>query len=187
MTRIFTLTAFLLFSLTITSFAQNTASIKGYVQDKNNKPLQSVSISLLRLKDSALVKTAITDAKGNFEINMNKEGSFLLRYSMVGFEKTFIALPEFKLGEKITASTATMQPANNNLKEITVTNKKPLIEVKADKTVFNVEASINATGSNALELLQKSPGMQVDNNENISMKGKTGVKVYIDGKMILFK
>ena len=64
------------------------------------------------------------------------------------------------------------------------TNKKPLIEVKADKTIFNVEASINATGSNALELLQKSPGMQVDNNENISMKGKTGVKVYIDGKMI---
>ena len=58
-----------------------------------------------------------------------------------------------------------------------------MIEVKADKTVFNVEASINAQGSNALELLQKSPGVQVDNNDNISMKGKTGVRVYIDGKM----
>jgi outer membrane receptor protein involved in Fe transport len=46
-----------------------------------------------------------------------------------------------------------------------------------------VEASINATGSNALELLQKSPGVQVDNNDNISMKGKTGVRIYIDGKM----
>ena len=58
-----------------------------------------------------------------------------------------------------------------------------MIEVKADKTIFNVEASINATGSNALELLQKSPGIQVDTNENISMKGKTGVRIYIDGKM----
>ena len=58
-----------------------------------------------------------------------------------------------------------------------------MIEVNADKTVFNVEEGINATGSNALELLQKSPGMQVDNNENISMKGKTGVKEYVDGKM----
>jgi hypothetical protein len=184
MIRIYTITAFLLYSFAAKTFAQNTASIKGYVQDKNNKPLQSVSISLLRLKDSALLKTAITDTKGNFEINTTKEGSFLLRYSMVGFEKTFIALPEFKSGEQITAASTTLQPASNNLKEVTVSNKKPLIEVKADKTVFNVEASINATGSNALELLQKSPGMQVDNNENISMKGKTGVKVYIDGKMI---
>ena len=59
-----------------------------------------------------------------------------------------------------------------------------MIEVNADKTVFNVEEGINATGSSALELLQKSPGMQVDNNENISMKGKTGVKGYVDGKMM---
>ena len=58
-----------------------------------------------------------------------------------------------------------------------------MVEIKADKTVFNVENSINATGSNALELLQKSPGIQVDNNDNITMKGKTGVKVYVDGKM----
>ena len=184
MIRFFTLSTFFLFLLGATSFAQNIISITGYVQDKNNKPLQSVSISLLSLKDYALIKAAVTDAKGNFEINSKKEGSYLLSYSMVGFEKTFIALPEFKSGENITAPTATLQPASNSLKEITVVNKKPLIEVRADKTIFNVEASINATGSNALELLQKSPGMQVDNNENISMKGKTGVKVYIDGKMM---
>lgn len=59
-----------------------------------------------------------------------------------------------------------------------------MIEVRADKTVFNVEASINVTGSNALELFQKGPGVQVDNNDNISMKGKSGVKVYVDGKMM---
>ena len=67
------------------------------------------------------------------------------------------------------------------LQDVTVTARKPMIEIKADKTIFNVESSINATGSNALELLQKSPGIQVDNNDNISMKGKTGVKIYVDG------
>ena len=71
----------------------------------------------------------------------------------------------------------------NKLADITVVSKKPMIEIKADKTIFNIENSINATGSNALELLQKSPGVQVDNNENINMKGKSGVKIYIDGKM----
>jgi hypothetical protein len=74
--------------------------------------------------------------------------------------------------------------AAKNLQGVTVTAKRPMIEVKADKTVFNVEGSINASGSNALELLQKSPGVMVDNNENISMKGKTGVKIYVDGKMM---
>ena len=57
-----------------------------------------------------------------------------------------------------------------------------MIEVRADKTVFNVENSINATGSNAFELLQKSPGVSVDKDDNISMQGKNGVKIYIDGK-----
>lgn len=57
-----------------------------------------------------------------------------------------------------------------------------MIEVKADRTVFNVESSINATCSNALELLQKGPGVTVDKDENISMKGKNGVRIYIDGK-----
>lgn len=77
-----------------------------------------------------------------------------------------------------------LQPGSGKLQDVTVVTKKPMIEVRADKTVFNVEASINATGSNALELFQKSPGVQVDNNDNISMKGKSGVKVYVDGKMM---
>ena len=68
------------------------------------------------------------------------------------------------------------------LAEVSVVAKKPMIEVRADKTIFNVESSINATGSNAFELLQKSPGVSTDRDDNISMKGKNGVKVYIDGK-----
>ena len=65
---------------------------------------------------------------------------------------------------------------------VVVTAKKPIIEVKPDKLVFNVESSINATGSNALELLQKSPGVVVDKDDNIQLSGKNGVKIYIDGK-----
>ncbi len=57
-----------------------------------------------------------------------------------------------------------------------------MIEVTADKTIFNVEGSINATGSNAFELLLKSPGVTIDKDDNISLKGKNGVRIYIDGK-----
>ena len=68
-------------------------------------------------------------------------------------------------GQNVAVKTVALSPAVLKLQDVTITAKKPMIEVKADKTIFNVEASINATGSNALELLQKSPGIQVDTNE----------------------
>ncbi len=68
------------------------------------------------------------------------------------------------------------------MSNVTVTAKKPMVEVKADKTILNVEGTINATGSNALELLRKSPGVLLDKDDNISLAGKNGVQVYIDGR-----
>ncbi len=173
-------TAIVLF-LTGSSFAQS--SIKGNVKDASGKPLESVTISLLQASDSALIKTDVTEKDGSFEIRTAKEGSFLLSYSSVGFEQQFSDVFQTSKGSVLNAKVVTLVQGAAKLKEVTIVAKKPLIEVKADKTVFNVEASINAQGSNALELLQKSPGVQVDNNDNISMKGKTGVRVYIDGKM----
>jgi hypothetical protein len=56
------------------------------------------------------------------------------------------------------------------------------VEVKADKMIVNVEGTINATGSDALELLRKSPGVQVDKDDNLSVSGKNGAQVFIDGR-----
>lgn len=182
MRKIAILTSVLFLFFAGSSFAQSS-SIKGTVKDASGKPLQSVSVSLLQAKDSALVKTDVTDKNGNFEISTAKEGSFLLSYSSVGFEPQYSAVFEKRSGESFNAKEVALANGTGKLKEVTIVARKPMIEVKADKTVFNVEASINAQGSNALELLQKSPGVQVDNNDNISMKGKTGVRVYIDGKM----
>ena len=164
--------------------AQQGKKVTGTVADKNDKPLQAVTISLLKATDSSLVKMGLSSADGKFEINTKQTGNFLLSYFQVGFEKRFSE--KFTISEEdiYTAKPMVLQLAENKLKGVTVTSKKPLIEVRADKTVFNVEASINATGSNAYELLQKSPGMTIDNNDNISMKGKTGVKVYVDGKIM---
>ena len=75
-----------------------------------------------------------------------------------------------------------MMPSNNELEEVTVVAQRPILEMKPDKMVFNVDGSINASGSDALELLRKAPGVIVDNNDNITLLGKSGVKVYIDGK-----
>lgn len=165
------------------AFAQNSNSIKGKITDNSGKAIQSVTVSLLKATDSSLVKADVSDANGMFELMVAQTGKYLLNFTMIGFEKTYSPVFEVKNGQGFDAGTVTLQAAANKLQDVTVTSRKPMIEIKADKTVFNVENSINATGSNALELLQKSPGIQVDNNENISMKGKTGVRIYVDGKM----
>jgi outer membrane receptor protein involved in Fe transport len=183
MRRILFLAALGLFATTTQSFAQTKATASGIVKDNTAKALQHVTVSLLAAKDSSLVKADITDADGKFQIASANAGKFLLSYSIIGFEKKFSQSFDLQNGQSFTAEPVSLELAAKKLQDVTVTSRKPMIEIKADKTIFNVESSINATGSNALELLQKSPGIQVDNNENISMKGKTGVKIYIDGKM----
>ncbi|CAN5411121.1 outer membrane beta-barrel family protein [soil metagenome] len=164
--------------------AQTQVRVTGNITDNGKKALSAVTISLINAKDSSLAKVALSNSGGKFEIAVTKMGNYLLSYTLVGFEQKYSEVFEIKTGKDIYNYNTSLLPAVAELKGVTIVSKKPMIEVKADKTVFNVEASINATGSNALELLQKSPGIQVDNNDNISMKGKTGVKVYIDGKMM---
>jgi iron complex outermembrane receptor protein len=177
------LSMMLLLAFTTTSFAQPKNTLTGQVKDESGKALAAVTVSLLKAKDSSMLKAEVSDADGKFSFNA-PAGSYLLSYATLGFEKTFSQPFTVAEGASLTIPTVLLKAASNKLQAVTVTSKKPMIEVKADKMIFNVENSINATGSNALELLQKSPGMMVDNNDNISMKGKTGVKVYVDGKLM---
>lgn len=180
----FTLLAALLLLNVSPVMAQTTGKITGKVVDANNKSLQSATVSLLQTKDSSLVKAAVSNADGAFELVAPMPGSFMISVSLVGFDTKYTDSFAVQKNEKYPVKEIQLQKATGKLQAVTVVAKKPMIEIHADKTVFNVESSINATGSNALELLQKSPGMQVDNNDNISMKGKSGVKVYVDGKMM---
>lgn len=167
-----------------TAMAQTSARVTGSVTDNKQNSLAAVTINLLNSADSSLVKAEVSGKNGQFDISGLKAGTYLLSYSLTGYEKGYS--PAFRLadGQTYELPAAQLTPAVVKMQGVTVTSRKPMFEVKADKTVFNVEASINATGSNALELLQKSPGVLVDNNDNITMKGKSGVRVYVDGKMM---
>lgn len=182
---ILTLTIFL--SIAYNNIMANTLSensIAGKVIDAQSKPIQYVTVSLLKAQDSSLVKVEITDMNGEFKFPTSDSGEYILSYSSSGYEKTYSEKFTLTPGGEQTLPTVKMNIASKKLEEVTVISKKPIIEVKADRTIFNVEASITATGSNALEMLRKSPGVQVDNDDKISMNGKNGVKIYVDGKML---
>ena len=168
----------------MSSFAQTGGKISGSIKDGGNqKIIDAASVSLLKTKDSALVKVAVTDKDGNFSFENLKEGSYLVLATSIGHTKTYSSKINIT-ADALSANTGVLQlvPTEKDLKEVLVTSKKPLVERKLDRTIVNVDASITSTGSTALEVLEKSPGISVDKDGNISLKGKAGVIVYLDGR-----
>ncbi|HYK45237.1 MAG TPA: TonB-dependent receptor [Parafilimonas sp.] len=175
---------FILFSFFIcaSARAQQNATISGKVT-ASEKPVEAASIALLKIKDSSTVKVEVTDKQGNFQFENIKPGNYLVQADVLGYKKIFT--PSFQVSN--TNSTVHLDEIKltEELKElmaVNVTANRPLIENKADKTVVNVDASPTNSGLTALEVLEKSPGVNVDNDGNIKMKGKQGVKILIDGK-----
>ena len=171
-----------IFILSLLSFISSVGqSIKGTVQNTKNQVIPFASISLLSSKDSSLVKTNVTNEAGEFVFLSVKRGSYFVNVSSIGWQKTD-GKPFVVADSEITLPAMQLKEATETLNEVKIVAKKPLVEVLPDKLVFNVEGSINASGSNALELLQKSPSVVVDQNDNIMLQGRNGVQVYIDGK-----
>jgi len=180
MKNLFTLT--LLFcSFTIFSFAQSSGNISGSILDSEENPIGYASVVLYTAADSIIVKLELSDDDGKFEFINIPESKYWIDINYVGLPNQQTEVFELK-GGNFVIPVIRIQPSTNELQEVTITALRPILEVKPDKLVFNVENSINATGSNALELLRKAPGVVVDNNENINLLGKSGVMIYIDGK-----
>ncbi|HEY2721909.1 MAG TPA: TonB-dependent receptor, partial [Chitinophagaceae bacterium] len=183
MRKIFTILA-LLVCFAVTAFAQErVGKITGTVIDGNAKTIESSTIALLKAKDSSVVKMNVADKNGHFEFNGINGGKYLVSVSAVGHQKAYSEIFEITSGNAtIDLKTIELVPLAKSLNEVTVVAKKPLIEQKIDRTVVNVDAAISNVGATALEVLEKSPGVTVDKDGNISLKGKQGVQVYIDGR-----
>ena len=157
--------------------------ISGKVIDGNTKTIESATITLLTIKDSAVAKISVANKEGNFVFENVVEGKYIVSITAVGHTRGFSEAFEINSSNNnITLKTIELVPLAKSLTGVTVAAKKPLIEQKIDRTVVNVEASVTNVGTSALEVLEKSPGISVDKDGNISLKGKQGVQVYIDGR-----
>ena len=164
--------------LYISMYAQK---ISGKLIDGNGIGQAYATVTLLSTKDSSLVKGAVSDDNGAFEMAGVRAGRYLVRVQLVGFQAAFSDPFDFN-NTDVTLPALVLKSSSKELQEVSVVAQKPLIEIKADKLVFNVDASPTNQGLNALELLRKSPGVSLDQNENISLKGRQNVMVQINGK-----
>lgn len=166
----------------LTAGAQ-TGKLKVNLFNSQSLPAENVTAEVIKVKDSSLVKTAISDKTGTVTIENIRFGSYLLKLSAVNFE-TVYSTP-FTLSEQTpeaSLSSVTLHPKSTQLGGVTVTSKKPFIQKLSDRIVVNVENSIVSAGSSAMDVLERSPGVNVDQNDNISLRGRSGVIVMIDGK-----
>jgi outer membrane receptor protein involved in Fe transport len=179
MRQIFTLLAGLMIS--ISSLAQTKGAVSGKITDQQNKAMQSATVSLLKGKDSSVVKFTVTDKAGNFQFENITPGQYLVSITAVGHAKAYSEKVDIK-ENAISLKTIELLPQSKSLGGVTVTSNKPFIEQKIDRTIVNVEASVTNVGNSALEVLEKSPGITVDKDGNISLKGKEGVVVLVDNR-----
>ena len=171
----------LLITILITSFSTQAQKISGILKDENGNPLSAATIVLKKYKDSAIIKYGTSAKDGAYIFNAISNGQYELHISHVG--NTSKISPVINLSSTdVVMKDIVLSVASTSLADVSVTAKKPIVEVRADKTILNVEGTINAAGSDALELLRKSPGVMVDKDDNLSLAGKNGVQVYLDGK-----
>jgi len=184
MKKLITLLTVVFTTISLCGFAQQSiGKIIGHVIDGNTNTIGSATITLLKAKDSSIAKISTSDKAGSFSFDNIAAGKYLVSISAVAHQTAYS--PVFELSaanSSVTLKTIKLEPQSKLLGTVTVTAKKPLIEQRPGMTVLNVDASPTNTGTNALELLEKSPGVSVDNDGNISLKGKQGVLILIDGK-----
>lgn len=175
---------FIIFSISsLSAFSQsNEGKIIGNVITGNQKSLESATITLLEAKDSSVIKTSVSDQTGKFEFENIPEGKYLVMVSAIGYQPYWSAAEISPGTSNISLKTIELAPHVESMAGVVVTAKRPPIEIKAGKTVVNVDASPTNAGLNVLEILEKSPGISVDNDGNVSLKGKSGVLILIDGK-----
>ena len=172
----------LILLITLSSYVLQGQQVTGVVLDDQGKPLASASIALEKAADSSVVKLSISDPNGQYAISTVAAGVYFLTVSHIGYLPRSSA--NFELGREgnFPMSEIRLMPLTAQLQQTVVRAEKPLVEVKTDRIILNVEGNINAIGSDALELLRKSPGITVDKDNTLSIEGKTGVQVFVDGR-----
>ncbi|QQT30542.1 TonB-dependent receptor [Sphingobacterium multivorum] len=171
----------LLLNFLIASFAYAQVKVTGNVRVENNVPLASATAYLMKAKTTVILKAVVTDENGEYQFSDIQAGSYYVDVKMVGYTANKSNVFDINKSDyKI--PTILLNTDTRKLQEVAVEGKRPMVESKPGKLVLNVENSPLAAGNNALDIVQRAPGVSLDNNNNLQLMGQSGVSVTIDGR-----
>lgn len=167
--------------LYFTTYAQQT-SIKGRVFDSSlNKGLAYATVSLVHAKDSTLVTFARADSMGNFKLTNVTAGKYLISTSYVGYAPVWYPLAAVTAQQPVEAGNIYMVN-NNHLQDVSVTAKRPPVEINNDTLEFNSENFKTQPNAVVEDMLKKMPGVTVDKDGTIKVNGQTVKRVLVNGR-----
>ncbi len=175
--------SFLLSLCVVTAQTINTGKITATVKNESEQVLENATVQLIKSNDSSLVKAAITDNNGVAEFEHIAFGSYRIKATMVNYTTQYSAVFYYiSQTNQQSRYRLLLRRQSSEMKEVVVEAKKPFIQKLTDRIVVNVDNSIISAGSSAMDVLERSPGVNIDQNDMISLRGKQGVIIMIDGK-----
>jgi len=170
------------FALNFAQAQTSTGKIEGEVLDVGKRPVDAATVTLLNAQSKAEIKSMLVNPNGTFAFEALQNGAYRVIVTLVGYQNYKSDSLIIDKQQVISLPAIVIIPTTKALKQVDITSQKALIEQKIDRTVVNVGASISSVGENALEALEKAPGVTVDDNGSITFKGRTGVMVLINDK-----
>ena len=167
----------------VQSPVQGNGKISGIIQDGTTKtPVEYASVALVHKATGKVVDGSVTDDKGRFSINGVAAAEYRLSISSLGYE-TFTGSP-FPVGKGqdiVQVGTIALKGSVKTLKEVSVIGERALVEDKLDRLVYHAEKDLNP-GATAADVMRKVPGLSVDLEGNIQLRGSSNIRVLINGK-----
>ncbi|MDZ4809180.1 MAG: outer membrane beta-barrel family protein [Bacteroidota bacterium] len=161
---------------------KNTSNISGTVTDKANKQaIEFASVQLLKITDSAVVSTTMTDKKGRFTLTDIASGNYILQYNFIGYEKSNQLL-SVSYQQNLNVGRIEIFTLPKSLDEVTVTAQKSMLISSIDRKIYNVSQDIMAQSGTASDVLKNIPSLEVDIDGNVSLRGSGDVIILINGK-----
>ena len=182
--------ALLFLGLISTLFAQrpqgggpgNFSKLKltGIVVDKETqKPLEYTTISLINKRFPERIQGGITDAKGNFNLEVFP-GQYTITIEYIGFDK--INIENKVLRENEDLGRIELEIAAETLQEVELVGERTEVEIRLDKRIYNVGKDITVRGGSVADVLDNVPSVSVDVEGNIALRGNENVRILINGK-----
>ena len=171
---------FILISSTLLYSQENKFLIKGTVSDpETNSPLEYSTISVFKANSEEIINGVITDYNGEFSIEVSK-GNYDLKFEYISFKTKY--LRNINIENSLNLGVIELSIDENILNEVEVIGEKTEIEIKLDKTVYNIGKDLTLKGSSVSDVLDNLPSVEVDIEGNVSLRGNESVRILINGK-----
>lgn len=172
---------FALFSLVyLSAHAQDPATIRIRITSPKNEPVAYATISVLSVPDTLAKQQKSADSTGVAVFDLVLNHPYLVRISSVDYQPLEKSITVKSAGQQFNF---TAKPSSTSLNNIVVTTRKPLMRQEDDKTIIDPEP-IAAASTNAYEILEKTPGLFVDQDGNVYLSSMTPAQIYINGRQM---